>query len=74
MLIVFSAEYLYSLMCMQMSMICTLYIVQCTYTYNNYISYQDKCIESIIYVKLCEMEEKYSRFQRVHIQKNVIRE
>ena len=32
---------------------------------------QDKCIEDIIFVQLSEMEEKYVRFQRVHIQKYV---
>ena len=36
---------------------------------------QDKCIEGIIYVHVqsTEMEEKYVRFHRVHIQKYVDR-
>ena len=31
------------------------------------IIYQDKCIEGITYIQMSEMEEKYARFQRVHI-------
>ena len=34
---------------------------------------QDKCIEGMIYVQSAEMEEKYVRFQRVHIQKYIDR-
>ena len=30
---------------------------------------QDKCIEGMIYVQSTEIEEKFVRFQRVHIQK-----
>ena len=35
--------------------------------------FEDKCIKGIIYLQLSEMEEKYMRFQRVHIQKYVDR-
>ena len=41
--------------------------------YKTFSGRQDKCIEGIIYVESTEMEEKYGRFQRVHIQKYVHR-